>query len=94
MEPEKEDDMPPISFISDFTPPSERGDEDGGEKRRRRNRRQPRHGTVRAGQPHHQRSRRRNADGQKVPRRQPGSEWQQPGAVFLSAHVITLFFLI
>ena len=38
VEPEKEDDMPPISFISDFTPPSERGDEDGGEKRRRRNR--------------------------------------------------------
>ena len=38
VEPEKEDDMPPISFISDFTPPSEHGDEDGGEKRRRRNR--------------------------------------------------------
>ena len=38
VEPEKEDDMPPISFISDFTPLSERGDEDGGEKRRRRNR--------------------------------------------------------
>ena len=37
VEPEKEDDMPPISFISDFTPPSEHG-EDGGEKRRRRNR--------------------------------------------------------
>ena len=37
VEPEKEDDMPPISFISDFTPPSECG-EDGGEKRRRRNR--------------------------------------------------------
>ena len=37
VEPEKEDDMPPISFISDFTPPSEYG-EDGGEKRRRRNR--------------------------------------------------------
>lgn len=37
LEPEKEDDMPPISFISDFTPPSEHG-EDGGEKRRRRNR--------------------------------------------------------
>ena len=34
VEPEKEDDMPPISFISDFTPPSEHG-EDGGEKRRR-----------------------------------------------------------
>ena len=38
VEPEKEDDMPPISFISDFTPPSEHGDEGGGEKRRRRNR--------------------------------------------------------
>ena len=38
VEPEKEDDMPPISFISDFTPPSEYGDEGGGEKRRRRNR--------------------------------------------------------
>ena len=39
VEPEKEDDMPPISFISDFTPPSEHGGEDGGgEKRRRRNR--------------------------------------------------------
>lgn len=37
VEPEKEDDMPPISFISDFTPPLECG-EDGGEKRRRRNR--------------------------------------------------------
>ena len=37
VEPEKEDDMPPISFISDFTPPSEHS-EDGGEKRRRRNR--------------------------------------------------------
>ena len=37
VEPEKEDDMPPISFISDFTLPSEHG-EDGGEKRRRRNR--------------------------------------------------------
>ena len=37
VEPEKEDDMAPISFISDFTPPSEHG-EDGGEKRRRRNR--------------------------------------------------------
>lgn len=35
VEPEKEDDMPPISFISDFTPPSEYGDEGGGEKRRR-----------------------------------------------------------
>lgn len=35
VEPEKEDDMPPISFISDFTPPSEHGDEGGGEKRRR-----------------------------------------------------------
>lgn len=38
VEPEKEDDMPPISFISDFTPPSEHGEEGGGEKRRRRNR--------------------------------------------------------
>ncbi len=38
VEPEREDDMPPISFISDFTPPSEHGDEGGGEKRRRRNR--------------------------------------------------------
>ena len=38
MEPEKEDDMPPISFISDFTPPSEHGEDGGGEKRRRRNR--------------------------------------------------------
>ena len=38
VEPEKVDDMPPISFISDFTPPSEHGDEGGGEKRRRRNR--------------------------------------------------------
>ena len=38
VEPEKEDDMPPISFISDFTPPSEHSDEGGGEKRRRRNR--------------------------------------------------------
>ena len=38
VEPEKEDDMPPISFISDFTPPSEHGDEGGGEKRRRRKR--------------------------------------------------------
>lgn len=38
VEPEKEDDMPPISFISDFTPPSEHGEDGGGEKRRRRNR--------------------------------------------------------
>ena len=38
VEPEREDDMPPISFISDFTPPSEHGEDGGGEKRRRRNR--------------------------------------------------------
>ena len=37
VEPEKEDDMPPISFISDFTPtPAAKSDE--GEKRRRRSR--------------------------------------------------------
>ena len=41
VEPEKEDDMPPISFISDFTPPTEHDDEAGGEKRRRRNRSGP-----------------------------------------------------